>query len=295
MSDPLEALARLRYQPRPGRWAALAAQPPRRKVRAALFVPALLAVAAAVLLVLWPRGPHFDLVVDTRGQTRSGALTSAWFETGDGERATVKVADIGTVEVEAGSRLRLVGTSATQHRLELARGVVHASVTAPPRLFVVDTPQATAVDLGCAYTLRVTADGTELTVESGLVALEGPGRTSTVLQGMRARARPGAAPTTPVAVDAAAELVAAVEAFDRAADPPALDTVFSLARPEDAATLWHLLPRADAARRAELGRKLAALVPPPRGWTPELGGSDAELMRQWWGELVRQTARRAGE
>ena len=48
-----------------------------------------------------------------------------------------------------------------------------ARVVAPPRVLVVETPAADAVDLGCAYALEVEADGsTRLSVTSGQVALE---------------------------------------------------------------------------------------------------------------------------
>src|SRR5207248_1979033 len=79
----------------------------------------------------------------------------AWLETDARSRAKVRVADIGWVDVEPRTRVRLVRASAAEHRLELSRGVLHAAVTAVPRLFVVDTPSAVAVDLGCAYTLEV--------------------------------------------------------------------------------------------------------------------------------------------
>ena len=46
-----------------------------------------------------------------------------------------------------------------KHCLRLAHGRLSARVTAPPRLFVVDTPAATAIDLGCAYDLAVLTDG----------------------------------------------------------------------------------------------------------------------------------------
>ena len=76
------------------------------------------------------------------------------------------------MNVEPNSRLRLAGVGATDHRLELARGTMNAFIWAPPRLFFVDTPSATAVDLGCAYTLTVDDLGNgELHVMTGYVAL----------------------------------------------------------------------------------------------------------------------------
>jgi hypothetical protein len=56
--------------------------------------------------------------------------------------------------------------------LSLERGALHARIAAPPRLFIVDTPSAMAVDLGCEYKLDVDAAGnSRLHVTSGFVAL----------------------------------------------------------------------------------------------------------------------------
>lgn len=276
MSDPLQSLKRLKYEPKPGRWEALAAQPPPRRVRLSRVGPALLAAAAALLLAVWARGPRFETVVTAQGTSRTTSLTSGWFETGAGESATVQIADIGQVRVEPESRLRLVESGKTKHRLELTRGVLHASVDAPPRLFVVDTPQATAVDLGCAYTLRVTENGTELTVESGLVALEGLGRVSVVLEGMRARTRPHSAPTTPLSLEASPALVEAVERFDRRDDARALLGISISAHATDAATLWHVIQRAPSPERELLIARLETFVPAP----------PSRSMEDWWEAIV---------
>jgi hypothetical protein len=42
----------------------------------------------------------------------------------------VAVADIGTVTVEPGARVRLLGSRAGHHRMELARGTMHATIWA---------------------------------------------------------------------------------------------------------------------------------------------------------------------
>ena len=47
-------------------------------------------------------------------------------------------------------------------RVALDHGTIHAFIWAPPGQFVVDTPSARAVDLGCSYTLQVDASGAGL-------------------------------------------------------------------------------------------------------------------------------------
>ena len=74
-------------------------------------------------------------VVDIGKLSLGGAL-----ETGSSSGATITVADIGEVEVDPNTRIRLVKTQADEHRLALDHGRMKATISAPPRLFFVDTP-----------------------------------------------------------------------------------------------------------------------------------------------------------
>jgi hypothetical protein len=215
-----------------------------------------------------------------------------WLETDADSRAKVAVGNIGEVNLEPNSRLRLVGVAATDHRLELARGTLSAFIWAPPRLFFVDTPSATAVDLGCAYTLKVDDQGNgELHVSTGYVALEEGERESIIRSGMMCLTRRGQGPGTPFAVDAPEPLRAALNRFDfeRGAAASALTQVLAHARPDDAVTLWHLLARTDSPQRGAVFDALAKLSPPPLGVTREgiLAGS-AKMRRAWAEELGLQ-------
>src|SRR4029434_1808199 len=104
-----------------------------------------------------------------------------WLETDGRSRAQIAVGSIGNVDIDENTRVRLLQTEPTEHRLELARGKMSARIWAPPRLFFVDTPSAVAADLGCAYTLEVEKHGGSLLrVTSGWVALELKDRESIV-------------------------------------------------------------------------------------------------------------------
>ena len=63
--------------------------------------------------------------------------------------------EVGRVDLAPNSVLRTAGGK----RLTLQRGELHAFIWAPAREFVVDTPSARAVDLGCEYTLNVDEKG----------------------------------------------------------------------------------------------------------------------------------------
>ncbi|MBE7453028.1 MAG: FecR domain-containing protein [Kofleriaceae bacterium] len=197
-----------------------------------------------------------------RGVLRVGA----WLETEPGATADLQVADIGAIRLRAASRLRLVASGPDQHRLELARGRLSAQVTAPPRLFVIDTPVGAAVDLGCAYDLSVDDAGrTHLRVTAGAVSLEGRGHAAWVPWGYEVDAEPGRGPGTPRRSDAPERLRAAVLAFDAAAGEgaaagAALSVILDDAGAADAPLLWNLLPRTAGGDRAAVFARLDELT-----------------------------------
>lgn len=224
---------------------------------------------------------------DVRNETRM--RIGEWLVTDDQARAKVVVGAIGEVSLEPNSRLRLIGMAETNHRLELARGTLSAMIWAPPRLFFVNTPSATAVDLGCAYTLTVDDDGNgELHVSTGFVALEDRGRESIIRTGMMCLTRRGIGPGTPFAVDAPAGLRAALARFDfeRSAGDSALREVLAQARPEDSITLWHLLDRTEGPGRAAVFDLLAQHAAPPAGVTRDgILRGDASMRKTWGSDL----------
>jgi hypothetical protein len=207
--------------------------------------------------------------------------------TDDSSRAVIQVGDIGHVEVKPGSRLRLLGATRTDHRLALDRGEIYARVTAPPRLFFVETPAGIAIDLGCAYTLRVDATGNGfLEVTSGAVEFEWAGRRAIVPLTFRIEIRPGFGPGVPVVAGASDAFRRALAALEFAGDQTALPRVLALARPDDAISLWHLLARTEGAARIAVYERLADLVPPPAGVEREaVLRLDARALDTYWNWL----------
>jgi len=213
-----------------------------------------------------------------------------WLETDRDARATVRVGDIGLVEVEPHTRVQLLDTAAGNHRLSLARGTVHALIWAPPGEFFVETPSSTAIDLGCAYTLQVDPDGNgTIDVSAGWVAFEHRGRESFIPAGARCRTRIGTGPGTPYFPDASNGLAASlsvVDFGDRARRGPALDDVLARARSHDAITLWHLLRRVEMHDRGRVFDRLAVFAPPPASVTRDgIIGGNRQMLDQWWDAL----------
>jgi hypothetical protein len=264
----------------------------------------LLAAAAVVLVALgvtrssrpaavdswsveWLDGTSWsDARVVREAQVRPGeSLETA------GGRVRIAVGDIGEVQLEPATRVALVDAGRRDHRLSLTRGTMHATIWAPPGHFYVETPSATAVDLGCRYSLEVTDEGSGvLRVEAGWVGIEHEGRLALIPAGAVGETRTGHGPGTPHYEDAPVALGRALDVFDfdgnegRRAD--ALTTILAEARERDALTLWHLLARTRGADRARVFERLAGFVPPPASITREgILRSDQAMLEAWWGEL----------
>jgi FecR-like protein/putative zinc finger protein len=216
-----------------------------------------------------------------------------WLETDGSSRAKIEVGSIGHVEIDPNTRVRLIETKPTEHRLELARGKMSAKIWAPPRLFFVDTPSAVAADLGCAYTLEVDDSGASLLhVTAGWVALQLKDRESMVPAGAACATRPGIGPGTPYFEDASPTFKAALSKLDF--DPgdttwsniPTLNLVLIEARPKDTLTLWHLLYRVQGKDRELVFERMVTLAPPPKDVTREgVLQLDDKMLHLWKGYL----------
>lgn len=209
--------------------------------------------------------------------------------------AQVDVGEIGSIEVGPNSVAVLERARRLEHRMSLQRGSIRALIWAPPGMFFVDTPSAEAVDLGCAYTLDVDADGAGLLrVEHGWVGFRDNGRESFIPQGAMCATRRGRGPGTPYYSDAPADLVRALSTIDfgepreRAG---ALATALSRARPRDALSVWHLLTRTARDERGVVFDRLAQLAPPPAGVTRAgiLAGNRV-MLDAWWDTLGLESA-----
>jgi hypothetical protein len=200
--------------------------------------------------------------------------------------------DIGQIEVEPSTRLRLVTMSPGLQRIALDRGTIHARIWAPPGQFVVDTPSAVTVDLGCAYTLQVDESGASLVRTSlGWVGFKLNGRESFIPAGAACATKTKLGPGTPYFEDASPEFRAALARFDfedstvqqRAAD---VAIVVGKSRKRDVLTLWHLLTRVDEEHRALIYDRLRALAPAPEVVTREgILRLDQPMLDRWWNAL----------
>jgi hypothetical protein len=291
LSDDLarleRALSALPLPPEPD-WSAGRSRSPRPPILLWAAAATVLLVAAAGLLF----GRDAWRVETLAGSPSLGGVafagriaTGGRVVTDSHSRARLEVKGLGLVELGPGSVLRRVrGEGPSVRMLALDRGSLAAYIQAPPRRFVVATPVGVATDLGCAYTLSMAPDGRgRLGVTLGRVTFTRDGRESFVPAGLWCPLLPSGAgvPRRDYASDA---FLAAIAAYDSApGDAAALDHVLEAAVPDDAITLWHLLPRVSGVARARVAARMAALIAVPADVTLErVLALEPAALDAWW-------------
>jgi hypothetical protein len=280
-----------------------------------IFALPRLAAAAAILFALGvtlffmsskpvpETGPTWD-VANLQGTPQIGANAIAANQapaklhlgqtiiTNNDSRASLSQSDLGEIRIDPNSRVRLLQTDANRKCIRLDVGTIHAAIWAPPGTFVVDTPSAVAIDLGCSYTLHVAPDGSgTLRTTYGWVGFHLNGRDSFIPAGAMCSTRPELGPGIPYFEDATSAFREGIEQFDSSpenspARNAALSAILSGARKQDALSLWHLLARATAAEREQVYARFAALVPPPAGVTRTgILNLDQSMLDLWWNSL----------
>ena len=260
---------------------------------AASVVMAVGAVAVAFRFRPEPKAPALSAAAwtVTKDGGRSSLAVGGWLETGERERASFNVANIGEVVVEPRTRLQVLSTRDGDHRLALARGTMHARIWAPPNQFFVETPWTLAVDLGCAYTLTVDDEGAGLvSVLVGWVVFKWGDRESFIPAGSACATRPRIGPGTPYNERVSPEFHEALSTIDFNPGSPeqgrAMSLVLDEATERDEVTLWHLLSRVPMADRDRVFDRLAGFVAPPPGVTHDgIRAGDRRMLDAWWDAL----------
>jgi FecR protein len=244
---------------------------------------------AAVRRWLWAVASVAVLALLAVGYWSVGHRAGEWIETDSKSRTTLRIGEIGSVEIEPGTRVRVVTEQPGEHRLALAHGEIRAKISAPPKLFFVDTASGTAIDLGCEYTLSDDELGLGLLqVTRGWVSFQWKGLESLVPAGASCRTYPKIGPGIPYFDDASQRLKEALEGLGiekSAVDP--LEIILAEARVRDTLTLWHLLQRVDVRDRARVYDRIASLTPVPTGVSRERALQlDPETLKLWKDELA---------
>jgi len=212
--------------------------------------------------------------------------------TNSSSRASLSQTDLGEIKVDPNSQLRLLQSGPNRKRIQLDLGTIHAYIWAPPTQFVVDTPSATAVDLGCAYTLQVAVDGSgSIRTTLGWVGFHLNSRDSFIPAGAMCHTRRNVGPGTPYFEDATPRFRESLAEFDSAGENSedqdvSLSSVLAQARAKDALTLWHLLSRTTGRNRHLVYHRLADLAPPPQGVTRDgILQLDPHMLDLYWNAL----------
>ena len=259
------------------------------------------AAAAVIVVVAWPRAHRSACSGGTgfafsgEGGTVSCGGTSVakgvlpvggQLDTGAHE-ASLSIADIGTAELGAHTRVRLERTDRERHQLALESGHMHARVNAPPRLFAVTTPHTSVVDLGCEYTIDIDDTGAgAISVRIGSVELATPSGALVVAPaGTHTRLFAGQQPGLPVGHSANDAVRSAVAAYEQG-DPNAVDALLAAAEDKDAITLIALAAVDDAHRAAVLARLVELSPPPDAEITVDTAMRDPAKLATWRNDIV---------
>lgn len=271
--------------------------------RIAVYAAVLVVSVALAIGVKWyfsygptPTGPSWE-VASLAGTIRVGGqhindkgrlAVGETLETDSTSKAKINVGAIGEVVLDPNSRIRLLQARVTEHRLALDLGRMQAKISAPPKLFFVDTPSAEVADLGCEYTLEVDdSGGSLLHVTLGYVALVRNQREVWIPRYGMCQTRPGVGPGTPYFDDASDEFVRALEKFDfENGGEVAFREVLKESRARDTFTLWHLLSRVEGDQRSRVFDKMVELVGLPRSVTRDgVMRLDQKTLDTWKDEL----------
>jgi ferric-dicitrate binding protein FerR (iron transport regulator) len=282
-----QLLAPLAHQP-------MAFLPPARSRsrRPWIFGVSAAAAIAIALFFMRPKPPEqAGLLMSVHGQGAKLASyevageaklpVGAWLDTG-ASKVTLTVGSIGTVEIAAGSRLRIVETDAQRQVLELDHGELVAQITAPPRSFTVNTRHATAIDLGCAFTLHTDPAGEgRLIVTQGRVALADQHGGEVVVAAGSECGISDRGPGVPFSSDVSASFREAMLRYPH--EHAALAKIVAEARAQDRDALDRMSALVDAKDRAVLERRLVelsrgeAMKPLEKPPTPQLAPHGGKL------------------
>jgi ferric-dicitrate binding protein FerR (iron transport regulator) len=264
------------------------------------------AVAALAVFAFWLGNRYFAArsgwkLTQVAGTPRIGAQIlrtgdriqpGQTLEIGPAAQVILAVDGLGHVELGPETRVTLLEDARSRQQLRLSYGTLHADITAPPYVFLVLTPSAYALDMGCAYTLIVHRDGSGLIhVTAGWVEFQHGYNQTMVPAGAVAETQPGIGPGAPFFADASPAFRSALSIvnFDRS-DPArrtaALSELLAAARKKDAFTLLNLFRRVDPGDRGRVYDRLAELLPPPAGVSRQaVVDGDWSVLNPWWDKL----------
>ncbi len=265
----------------------------------ALSAPILAILLAIILAVLYftKTSTTFWQVENLKGTPTVGneKLESSgilplgeWLKTDAVSEARLKIGMVGNLDVSPETKLQLINTKDSDYRVYLDQGKIHAKTWAPPKLFTVETPYFSAIDLGCIYTLEVDKNGSSiLLVNSGSVELKSIKDEKIIPAGAVCETRKNKGMGTPYFSDASIEFKDALTRFDfENGGDKALKTIFENSRKRDALSLWYLLKESTPGRKNIIYNKLTELISPPSNVTESgIMKNKDRMLYDWWEKL----------
>jgi hypothetical protein len=207
-----------------------------------------------------------------------------WVTTKDSAQAVLQIPGVGSVTIEPNTRVRIIRTDGNEQHICLDYGTINADINTTPGTFFVESKSATAIDLGCAYTMSVDEKGDGLIyVKSGMVSLSANGRESLVPAGKFCMAKAGIGPGTPYRANSSPELKAALISYDFGkGGSAAVNNILKHAKRTDAVTLINMLPKMEGDSRTKVYERLTRIAPPPGIHTGDsIPYFDSKALNEW--------------
>jgi hypothetical protein len=212
-----------------------------------------------------------------------------WLITNDESSAKIIAGQLGEIYIEPNSRIRLLRTLPTEHRVRMIHGRLTAEISAPPGYFFIESPAAEIINYRSSCIVELDEEGNGIIiVKEGVTAVSNKLGKSFIKEGGICEIKKGAAPGIPFLEDAPLFLVALIRRVDNKIE---MDNVFFIsllnsAREKDLFSLWHLFKKVDDDRKVMIYNKMISLNNSFIGITREgiLSGNPEMIER--WGEMI---------
>lgn len=207
-----------------------------------------------------------------------------WVTTKDSAQAVLQIPGVGNVTIQPNTKVKIIRADGNEQHIGLEYGTIDADINTKPGTFFVESRSATAIDLGCSYTMSIDDKGDGLIyVKSGMVALSANGRESLVPAGKFCMAKEGMGPGTPYRSNSSPELRAALMSYDFGkGGSAAVNSILKHATKPDAVTLINLLPKVEGDNKMKVYERLTRIAPPPGVLTGDsIPYFDSKALNEW--------------
>lgn len=227
-------------------------------------------------------------VIESRVLTNQGIIKLGEKLITDSEsRARIRVGDLGEIDIEPQTEIKIVETETSEYRMVLEKGKMSVRTSSAPKLFSIETISAHVVDLGCMYYLSVDENGTTtVQVKSGWVLMKNKNERVLIPENSICSATTNGI-GVPVSIYASHAFKESVGNFNLLTGSlEELKKILQQANQNDLITLFHLIKRLDQESREKIFNRISTLTNvPPRVNRDGIINGDKDILGRLWVDL----------